>query len=187
MKNAVSSMVSHLSHDWLFAILWTVAHQAPLSMGFSRKNTGVGCHALLQGIFPTQGLNPGVLHCRQILYHCNQMEPHSTWPFGAKDLSGSSSSSSSLCVLGCVRLFATPWTVSCQAPLSMGFSRKNIGVGCHFLLQGIFRIQEWNPGLLHCRQIVDRLSYEGIPRIYVSEYKLGWQEGSVLGVEMWNR
>ena len=28
------------------------------------KNTGVGCHALLQGIFPTQGLNPGLLHCR---------------------------------------------------------------------------------------------------------------------------
>ena len=33
------------------------------------KNTGVGCHALLQGIFLTQGLNPGILNCRQILYH----------------------------------------------------------------------------------------------------------------------
>ena len=39
------------------------------------KNTGVGCHFLLQGIFPTQGSNPptqgwnpDVLHCRQILY-----------------------------------------------------------------------------------------------------------------------
>ena len=32
------------------------------------KNTGVGCHALLQEIFPTQGLNLGLLHCRQILY-----------------------------------------------------------------------------------------------------------------------
>ena len=32
------------------------------------KNTGVGCHFLLQRIFPTQGLNPGLLHCRQILY-----------------------------------------------------------------------------------------------------------------------
>ena len=31
------------------------------------KNTGVGGHSPLQGIFPTQGLNP--LHCRQILYH----------------------------------------------------------------------------------------------------------------------
>ena len=33
------------------------------------KNTGVGCHVLLQGIFLTQGRNTGVLHCRQILYH----------------------------------------------------------------------------------------------------------------------
>ena len=37
-------------------------------MGFSGKNGGVGCHALLQGIFPTQGSNPGLPHCRQILY-----------------------------------------------------------------------------------------------------------------------
>ena len=43
--------------------------QAPLSMGFPRqKNTRVGCHFLLQGIFPTQGSNPH-LHCRQVLYH----------------------------------------------------------------------------------------------------------------------
>ena len=33
------------------------------------KNTGVGCHALLQGIFPTQGSEPGIPHCRWILYH----------------------------------------------------------------------------------------------------------------------
>ena len=32
------------------------------------KNTGVGCHAFLQGIFPTQGSNPGLLRCRQIHY-----------------------------------------------------------------------------------------------------------------------
>ena len=35
----------------------------------SGKYTGVGCHALLQGIFPTQGSNPGLPHCRRILYH----------------------------------------------------------------------------------------------------------------------
>ena len=33
------------------------------------KNTGMGCHALLQGIFPTQGSNPGLPHCRWIPYH----------------------------------------------------------------------------------------------------------------------
>ena len=32
------------------------------------KNTGVECHALLQGMFPIQGSNPGLPHCRQILY-----------------------------------------------------------------------------------------------------------------------
>ena len=32
------------------------------------KNTGVGCHALLQRIFPTQGWHPGLLHCRHTLY-----------------------------------------------------------------------------------------------------------------------
>ena len=36
------------------------------------KNTGVGCHALLQGIFPIQGSNPGLQHCRLILYHLSR-------------------------------------------------------------------------------------------------------------------
>ena len=36
------------------------------------KKAGVGCHALLQGTFPTQGSTPGLLHCRQILYHLSQ-------------------------------------------------------------------------------------------------------------------
>ena len=43
----------------------TVARQAPLSTGFLGKNTGVGCHSLLQGIFPTQGWNP---HLLRLLY-----------------------------------------------------------------------------------------------------------------------
>ena len=37
------------------------------------KNTEVSCHALLQGIFPTQALNPGLLYCRQILYHLSHL------------------------------------------------------------------------------------------------------------------
>ena len=37
--------------------------------GLQAKNSGVGCHALLQGIFPTYGLNPGLPHCRWIFYH----------------------------------------------------------------------------------------------------------------------
>ena len=48
---------------------WTVACWAPLSMGFCRQEYWSGCRSLLQGIFSTQGSNPGLLHCRQILYH----------------------------------------------------------------------------------------------------------------------
>ena len=57
-----------LSHVQLFETPWTVAYQAPLSVECSRQETGVGCHDLLQRIFPTQGLNLGLLHCRWILY-----------------------------------------------------------------------------------------------------------------------
>ena len=46
-----------LSHVLLFATTWTVSRQAPLSMGFSKQNTGVGCHFFLQVIFLIQGLN----------------------------------------------------------------------------------------------------------------------------------
>ena len=41
---------------------------------FPSKNTGVGCHFLLQGIFPTQISNPGLPHCRQTLYLLSHQE-----------------------------------------------------------------------------------------------------------------
>ena len=50
-------VLSRFSHIQLFATLWAVACQSPLSMGFSSKNTGMCCHDLLQGLFPTQGTN----------------------------------------------------------------------------------------------------------------------------------
>ena len=43
------------------------------------KNTGVGCHSLLQGIFPTQGSNLGLLHCMQILYHLSLIFPQTSF------------------------------------------------------------------------------------------------------------
>jgi len=62
-----------------------------------------------------------------------------------------------------VRLFATPWTAAYQASPSMGFSRQEYWVGCHFLLQGIFPTQGSNPGLSHCRQTLYPLSHQGSP------------------------
>ena len=60
-QGPVYSEVKSLSHVRLFATPWTVTYQAPLSIGFPGKNTGVSCHFLLEGIFLTQGLNPGLL------------------------------------------------------------------------------------------------------------------------------
>ena len=56
--------------------LWTEGRQTPVSWGFPGRNTGVGCHFLLQGIFPTQGSNPQLpsrLHYRQILLPLNHI------------------------------------------------------------------------------------------------------------------
>ena len=46
----------------LFVTPWTVSHQPPLSMEFSRQAYWSGCHFLLQGIFPIQGLNQYLLY-----------------------------------------------------------------------------------------------------------------------------
>ena len=51
----------------LSATPWTVARQLLCPWDSPGNNTGVGCHAFHQGIFPTQGSNPGLLSCRQIL------------------------------------------------------------------------------------------------------------------------
>ena len=55
-----------LSRVWLFVTPWTVAHQAPLSMEFSRQESL--CRALLQRIFSTLESNLGLLNCQQVLY-----------------------------------------------------------------------------------------------------------------------
>ena len=70
-----------LSHVRLFATPWTVALPGFSVHGDSPgKNTGMGCHAHLQGIFPTQGLNPGLLHYGQILYNLSyQGSPKKMW------------------------------------------------------------------------------------------------------------
>ena len=77
--------VSECSVSWLcrvrpFANPWTVPHElypheAPVWIlkDSPGKNTGVDCHFLFQGIFPTQELNPNLLHCKQILYHWDNL------------------------------------------------------------------------------------------------------------------
>ena len=73
IENAASWMkwseVNWLSRVRLFVTPWTVACTKSLRpWEFLGKSTRVGCRFLLQGIFPTQGSNPGLPHCRQTLY-----------------------------------------------------------------------------------------------------------------------
>ena len=76
------------------------------------------------------------------------------------------------CVLSHVRLFVTSWTVANhgQIPLSLEFSRQEYwsetGVSCHFLLQGIFLTEGFNPHLafLHWQAILYQLSHWGSPK-----------------------
>ena len=47
-------------------------------LGVQGKNTGVGCHSLLQEIFPTKRLNSGLIHCKQILYYVSHQKDSTT-------------------------------------------------------------------------------------------------------------
>ena len=60
------------SHSVMSDSLWP--HGLCSSWNSPGHNTGVGSLSLLQGIFPTQGLNPGLPHCRQILYQLSHQE-----------------------------------------------------------------------------------------------------------------
>ena len=106
-------MLSCFSHVRLFTTPWTVALQAPLSMRFSRQEYWSGLPwlnlcllspALAGGFFTTS----------------------TTWEAqqGAIKVK--------VKLLSCVRLLVTPWTVACQAPLSMEFSRQGYWSGLPF-------------------------------------------------------
>ena len=72
-----------------------------------------------------------------------------------------------------VQLFVTPWAVACQMSLSMGLSSKKTGVGCHFLLQGIFLTQGLNhhlPSLLYWQAESLPLSHLGSPVLHIVVY-----------------
>ena len=61
MGDSIDAKVTSVSHSAVsdsFVTPWTIAHQAPLSMKFSGKNTGVGCHFLSRDL-PDPGIEPG--------------------------------------------------------------------------------------------------------------------------------
>ena len=182
-------------------------------MEFSGQNTGVGSLSFLQGTFPTQGSNPGLPHCRQILYQQSHKGSHfktqskemecvwyiQRWIRWGSVLEGPSVSGGS-CVCSVPQWCLALWKVNKQSrfnadvlqassPGAWGMSQpldysacpsstlietesesevmsdslrpcglcpwdfpgRSTGVGCHFLLQGIFQTQGSNPGLQVCQ------------------------------------
>ena len=73
----------------------------------------------------------------------------------------------SVCMLVCIVTQSCPTLcnpIDCSLPDSSVHENspgKNIGLGCHVLLQGIFQTRESNPGLLHCRQIIYHMNHQG--------------------------
>ena len=124
------------------------------------KNTGVGSHSFLQGIFPTWELNQGLLHCRGILYQLSYREARASIFLsklikkrgkGRKEGRKGKGKVIQSCLTLCDLMDYTVWNSPGQ----------NTGVGSHFLLQGIFPTQGWNSGLPHCRWILYQLSHQG--------------------------
>ena len=102
-------------HVRLFATPWTVAHQAPLSMGFSRSGLPLPS--------PGDHPNPGI-------------QPRSP-SLQADALTSEPPGKTKMKLLNCVRLFETPWTVAYQTSPSMGFSRQEYWSGVPLPSPGI--------------------------------------------------
>ena len=132
------------------------------------QNTGVGSLSLLQGIFLTQGSNPSLQHCRQILYYLS----HRGSPIEFKVKVKVAQSCLTLCnsmdytvhgilqarILEWVAFFSRgssqPRSPTLQAdslPAEPPGKPKDTRVGSLSLLKRIFPTQESNQGLLHCR------------------------------------
>ena len=86
---------------------------------FPGKNTGVDFHALLQGIFPTQGLNLGLLHCRWILYQLSHKGSQRILEWVAYSFSSRSSRRRNRTGVSCIAgRFFTNWTIREGPPWS---------------------------------------------------------------------
>ena len=127
---------------------WTVAHQAPCPWD-SPKNTEIRSHSLLQGIFPTEGLNPSLWCCRRLLHLLSHQESPVKCKGGAKASPCRDSPLSFLPILRLVlgaELACVPGRTAGDLSLFMGFLRDkrtcwHWPLGFFFFFQG--RNQSW--------------------------------------------
>ena len=124
------------------------------------QNTGVGSLSLLQGISPTQRVNPGLPHCRQILYQLSHRGgPRANYNLTRKATLIMATFAQSYLTLCSPMDYNLPPGSSVHGILQA----RTPEWGCHSFLQEIFPTQELNLGLLHCRQILYHLNHQGSP------------------------
>ena len=127
------------------------AHQASLSMGFSRQEYWSGLQTLLQEIFPTQGSNPQSLTSLALAGSSLPLEPPRKSHLTSMGVLFSQS-----CLILCSPM-------DCSLPDSSvhwDSPGKNTGVGGHSLLHRISPTQGSNPGLPHCRKVLYCLNHQ---------------------------
>ena len=146
-------MLSHSSRVRLFLTPGAVARQAPLSMEFSRQEFWSELPLLSPGDRPHPGIEPES--------PALQVDSSPSEPPGKPKVHPDSAATRNplerkekVKTLSHVQFFTTPWTVPARLLHPWDSPGKNPGVGCHFLLQGIFPTQGSNPGLPHCRQML---------------------------------
>ena len=150
-------MLSWFCHVQLFATLWTVAHQAPLSMGFCRREYWSGLPCPPAGDPPDSGTEPVFQPPARA---GRFFTPSATWgaPFS---FISSQSLELNLSKLPLLCSFCLPFSLVqfshsvvsdslrpcglqlARLPCAWLFPGKNAGVGCHALFQGIFPTQGW--------------------------------------------
>ena len=105
---------------------WTVAHQASLSMEFSKQEYWSGLPFLFPGDLPNPGMEAGSPEL--------QGDSLPSEPPGKTSLYlGQKKERKNVKLLSRVQLFMTSWTAAGQVPPSMGFLKQYSGIGCHFL------------------------------------------------------
>ena len=146
-------MLSHFSRVQFFASLWTVAHQTPLSMGFSRQEYWSGLPCPPPGNLPDPEIKP--------VSSAFQMDsfPVSHQGSPVKSYSGL-----------VAKLCSTLWDpMDCSPPSSpWDFPGKNTGEGCHFLLQGIFPTQGLKLQFMLLNELIPFLSLSSFHLSFLS-------------------
>ena len=132
----------------------TVGCQAPLPMGFCRQEYRSGLPIPSLGNLPNPGIEP-----RSPALQADSLQPEPPEKLRILFLLHMYNCLPEVLVTQSCPTLWDPMDARLLRPWD--FRGKSIGVGCHFLLQGTFPTQGLNPGLLHCRQTLYRLSHQG--------------------------